>query len=106
MGVIYGEKHLTMVHSEDGRVFIDYPDFEDLLNQGGWALSVGMKDNWCVEEHLNYISGLVQTHADYSVRFTIDSESLRQAQKIDVYITPKQHDATPKHIQFIKTKVA
>lgn len=44
-----------MVHCFEGKYFIEYPDFVDLINCGGWVLRKRMKDDWNAMNHLDYL---------------------------------------------------
>lgn len=94
-----------MVKYVDGRNCIEYHDFVDLLNDGGWKLRIKMKDNWDAQDHLTYLSGLYHSRADLTVVYSIDSSRLENARRIDVYIISSNQDvdslSVPKHIQFI-----
>jgi hypothetical protein len=94
-----------MVHCYEGKYFIEYSDFVDLINCGGWVLRKRMKDNWNAMNHLDYLCGLHHSGANLSVNYVIDNSSLKYARKIDVYIISMNNDpdnpSSPKHIQFV-----
>lgn len=94
-----------MVKCFNGRFHAEYSDFVELINYGGWKLSVKMKDNWDAMAHLEYLSGLYHSKANLIVDYVIDNCSLNYARRIDVYISSMNQDedspSIPKHIQFI-----
>lgn len=85
----------------DGKYYIDYCDFENLLNSGGWALSMG-KDGWTSQRHVDSISNLIRNNTNHQIEFIIDNNNLNQARLIDVFIISNHQEVATKHFQFIR----
>ena len=87
---------------------IEFDNFKELLNEGGWSLSIGINDRWDAERHLQYIIDLKNGDSDLIVQFNVDNKCLTKAEVLDVYICPKTYNeestSSTKHIRFIKTQ--
>jgi hypothetical protein len=94
-----------MIHTTDIGYQIDYSDFMLLINNGGWKLNKGFKDNWIASEYVEYICELFNNKADLTVFFVVDRNSLDYIRKIDVLIfsnsQASEGQSETKHIQFV-----